>query len=265
MVWCSLALANGWAELELDEERFTDLVAAELEQAAEGCTITGMGPQTLSMECENGAQRVVYLNNLWANWQADPEAREATLANWVHAIVARPAQPSTADPSQLMPVVRGEGFLSAVEPLGTPLYDELTGDYVVFYALDLPDRVQFLSVDDLDELAMSHDEVREHALDNLQTMPVEVIGKGPIYVLSAGGTYEASVLTLTPFWDDLQQHSGTPIVAVAPTRDMVFFTFSERRRVRRRMERTADQLYDQGGYVVSPTLLVWTEDGWQTL
>ena len=67
-----------------------------------------------------------------------------------------------------MPVVRSEGFLSALEPLGTPLYDELTGDYVVFYALDLPDRVQFLSADDLDELAMTHDEVRQHALTNLQ-------------------------------------------------------------------------------------------------
>ena len=54
-------------------------------------------------------------------------------------------------------------------------------------------------------------------------------------------------------------------MAVAPTRDMVFFTFSERRRVRRRMESSAMQLYDQGAYVVSPTLLVLTDDGWRTL
>ena len=99
----------------------------------------------------------------------------------------------------------------------------------------------------------------------LQTLPVEVLGEGPIYLLSAGGTYEASVLAHGSFWDDLQQHSDAPIVAVAPTRDMVLFTYSDRRRVLRRMERAAAQIHEQGGYVVSPTLLVWTEDGWQPL
>ena len=265
MLLMSLAWGSDWAELQLSEDRFTDLIAAELERAATGCAVTGLGAGTLSMDCGGGEQKVVYLDSLWASWEADAEGREANVAAWVSAVVAPAAEPSKADPAQLMPVVRGSGFLEAVAPLGEPLYDPLAADYVVFYALDLPDRVQFLSVDDLDELGMSHDQVRARALENLGLIEVEVVGSGPIYVLSAGGTYEASLLAAAPFWEELQQHSGAPVVAVAPTRDMVFFTFSERRRVRRRMERTAGQLYEQGAYVVSPTMLVLTDDGWQPL
>ena len=216
------------------------------------------------MDCSDGTQRLIYLDDLWAQWQADPSGREGIVSAWVSA-VSKPADTSSAQLDQLMPVVRSQSFLSAVAPLGEPLYDPLAGDYVVFYALDLPDRVQFLSVGDLEELSLSHEKLREEAMANLAALQVEVLGKGPVYALSAGGTYEASLLALDSLWEGLQTHSGAPIVAVAPTRSVVFFTFSERRGVRRKMQKRAQSLYEDGSYVVSPQLIQWTDAGWVAL
>ena len=264
MFLLSLLLSTEWSDLELSQERFSDLVAAELEQAAPDCTVASAGPSTLTMSCTEGAERIIYLDSLWAQWQADPQGRETIVATWVSA-VSQPADTADAQLDQLMPVVRSQTFLGALAPLGEPLYDPLVGDYVIFYAMDLPDRVQFLSQGDLAELSLTHDALREAAQDNLAALEVEVLGKGPVDAFSAGGTYEASLLALDSLWEGLQTNSGAPIVAVAPTRSVVFFTFSERRRVRRRMQKRAQILYDDGSYVVSPQLIQWTEDGWVTL
>ncbi len=262
MLLLSLLLSSEWTGLEISEEEFTELVATELEQASEACSVIAFETRALSMSCADGGETVLYLDSLWASWQEEPQEREAQLASWVAVILAPPGEAAWVQTEQLMPVVRSKAFLEAVSSLEEPLYDPLAGDYLVFYALDLPDRVQFLSMRDLDELGMTHAALRATALENLGRLEIDIVGQGPVYGLVAGGTYEASLLAREGLWRELQESAASPIKVVAPTRDVVFFTFSEKGRVLRRMERHARRIYEVGPYVVSPTLLQWTDEGW---
>ena len=101
----------------------------------------------------------------------------------------------------------------------------LAGDLVAVFMQDTPESMRSLQDADLDAL-IPRDEALAAARTNLvrEVGRIHVRGEGPVFMLIAGGNYEASLVTVPAVWEALEGLlDGPPLVGI-PARDLVFVT-----------------------------------------
>jgi len=82
-------------------------------------------------------------------------------------------------------------------------------------------------------------------------------GSNGRYMVTAGGTYESSMLLLNSFWSNKNFPVKGDIVVALPNRDVLFITGSRDKENLNWMRARAQESYDSGSYQVSPSLFRW--------
>jgi len=153
----------------------------------------------------------------------------------LQGVVAPANETSSAmDLALVVPLVK---VLETGDPTGSevalseddsPIIRPLVVDLVVMYALDLPDRFQFISHRDLRNTGLTAEALHELALRNLPSrLPkLEIHGEPPRCMAIAGGNFEATLLLHDPLWDQLAEVMPGDLMAVAPARDLLFISGS---------------------------------------
>eukprot|EP01031_Cornospumella_fuschlensis_P043297 gene43297-52922_t len=137
---------------------------------------------------------------LFRKRQADAEVRPAA-----------PAQPAPLDLAMIVPVVKAivgdddPATVIELPPDEAPLSRPFVADLIVMYAIDHPDRFEFISNRHLRECGLSIEQLHDLALSNLprRTPPVEMHGQSPRYMITAGGNMEATLLLHDALWDEI--------------------------------------------------------------
>ena len=179
-------------------------------------------------------------------------------------------KPSTLpDKKSIVPLVKDEQYLNIGRNKQTselPFMNEhFAGDLWIIYAVDLPDAMQSLSKENAEKLELGLIELRTLAIENLKRIlpPIERHGDGPLFMLTAGADYVASLILLDEVWYDLQQSIEGDIVAAIPSRDVLLYTSSDSSEGIERMRATIDKVMQSGGYLVSNVMLRRTSAGWR--
>src|SRR4029450_9414253 len=98
------------------------------------------------------------------------------------------------------------------------VYEDFSPDLIVVYAEDSPKNIRYLVPKDLELAKIDRAELRALACENLKRIlpKIERHGTDGLYMLTAGGDYEASLLLLDSIWsggpNDVQ---GAGVVAVS--------------------------------------------------
>jgi uncharacterized protein YtpQ (UPF0354 family) len=102
-------------------------------------------------------------------------------------------------------------------------------DLIVLYAEDSPKNIRYLGPKDLERAHLARKELRNLACENLNRLlpKVERHGTNGLYLLTAGGDYEASLLPLDSIWGDMQEEVHGELVVAVPTRDLLIVTGSK--------------------------------------
>lgn len=111
----------------------------------------------------------------------------------------------------------------------SPVSRVLAGDLIVMYAEDRDDCFAYLTTKRVRELGLDLDDLHDLAVENLphRVPNIQVHGDGHSFMITAGGSFEASLLLHPTLWDGLAEHLvGFPI-AVVPARDLLFVAGSE--------------------------------------
>lgn len=212
----------------------------------------------------------VFLENIWRQTRHAPESREQGVERFLR-VFGRLSSSASELPQLncIVPMIKDEGYFDVSRKLSkedAPFANEhLVGDLWIVYAIDTPDSMLTLQRSHLSDLGLEVSELKELAVTNLTRIlpPIERHGEGPVYMLTAGGDYVASLLLLDDVWAELQHETSGAILAAVPSRDVLLFTDSSSKEGLEQMKATISRVMESGGYLVSNTILKRSDTGWE--
>jgi uncharacterized protein YtpQ (UPF0354 family) len=211
----------------------------------------------------------VYLENIWRNCQHDAESRVPQVERFLRALLtAFEKSDELPHLSSIVPIVKDEEYLNVGRKEGKEIafaHEHLVADLWIVYAIDTADAMKTLSIESLSKLDLQREDLKTMAVENLKHIlpAIEQHGNGPVYMLTAGADYVASLLLFDDLWDRLASTVDGDIVAAAPTRDVVLFTGSKCSSGIVEMRKSIARLTETGSYVVSSSMLRRHTGGWK--
>lgn len=150
-------------------------------------------------------------------------------------------------PSSVYPRIKAADFLRTVEPMldeiearggdreaQTPVAYPFAGDsgLLVTYALDTPTQFITLTNEGVAHLGLTPQELHDRAIDNMLTKVASQLGTQDLVLYKAlvsGGDFEACLLLLPGLWEQLATDFQGELLAVVPSRNVVYFMDSKAR------------------------------------
>jgi uncharacterized protein YtpQ (UPF0354 family) len=211
----------------------------------------------------------ISLGNLWRNLKELPEGRADEAERFLRVISAPSLRSKDLpDLKNIVPTVKDAEYLATARHQDGTLnffHEHLVGDLWIVYAIDSPEHISTLMLSQIAELNLDKSSIRALATNNLRRIlpPVEQHGDGPMYMLTAGADYVASLLLLDDLWHQFQAETEGDIVAAAPSRDVILFTSSASSEGLSALRKTIERIVSRGSYLVSSSMLRWGPDGWR--
>lgn len=254
------------AAAPLDPAAFTRTLAAEVRRAFPDRQVTIPEELELRVVARDGAEQRAFLSSSYATYRQDPGDLAAVVARFL-ASVRGAAELSGGDGAvardRIVPTVKHRDWLAQAARLagakGKALAAEpLTRELVVVYAEDTPENVRYLFADEVARLGLAPAELRALAVRNLVALLPEARvegGEDGLYMVVAGGNYEAALLLADAFLARLPRVDGELVVAI-PSRDLFLFTGSRNEAGVARLRALAARFGAEAAYSLTPTLFV---------
>lgn len=209
---------------------FTEAFATAATAAMPSAKVTVKGDLWLETRDAGGNATTTDLHNAYAVYRAHPTDLDSVVRGYVAVLADSVSLNGTAPPvdrSRIVPVLkprvwaetvqRQRGATPATQLLTEPFTDELT----IVYAEDRPSSIRFLMTrDDVGH----HNGLRALALRNLSRLMTKIEihqASDGVFLVSAGGSYEASLLLVDSLWSSDQIKVDGDIVVAAPAKDAV--------------------------------------------
>ena len=219
----------------------------------------------LSFQKPDGGEMHTYLQNLWIAYSRNPESRAEVIEQYLRGLASTIAPKQEITREQVIPLIKDSEYLAALGDKAVVISEHLAGDLFIVYAVDWPDHTASLSQSEFEKLGLSMSELRQLAVENLKGFltGIECHGDGRSYFMAtAGGNYEASILLLDSFWDQVREDVDGDLVATVPARDVLLFTGSGSAEGLREMRERTMKIVSTGDHVISTTLLRRTNGIW---
>lgn len=255
------------APIPVDESGFTDFVAAQLrQQPLGGDTVTVKGPLTLSIGTLQANLDRVY--KYCRNNGDDCQAEVDRFTRGVAQVIASRNAPPAREAVRL--VVRPEEYVRQYDAAAGRKIQTwpLAGGFVVVPVLDTPRAMRSLTSDDFKRLGLDADQVFQLGLDNLTSALAPLLPQAPVARPGeigrvAGDAYDSSRLVMHDTWAPLAEAQGGVLIVAAPAKDAVFYVGEDTPKAIDALRSLAKQVMKTVPNPLSPTLLRWTQTGWE--
>jgi uncharacterized protein YtpQ (UPF0354 family) len=267
LLWAAGMNSNGRTETSpppLSPQAFTQEFARALTSAMPKSTVLVRGELELLVKDPNGAERTLFLTNMYQDYTRDPARFGDIVKTFVAAMLKPGKAPAKLDPARIVPVIKDRQWLvelnrtlKAQGHAQEHLADDFNNELVIVYAEDDPTRMRYLTSDE--DIGIARAELRKRAVDNLRRIlpKIEMQGDDHVLMVSAGGDYEASLLLIDEIWSGGQLKVNGDIVVAIPARDVLLVTGSHDRSGLKRMREAAAKLVAQGPYGLTDALFVY--------
>ena len=257
-------------EAGLGLEAFAERIAARIRARHPVADVDYVQGDARSLEVRwpDGGQATASLDNLWRAYrQSGGPALEPELTRWIEILAPLPEEARAS--ARLVALVRPATMLvSALAQTGGagrlvafPLVAE---ELFVVLARDCPDRIELLTVAERNELGQTDEELFVTAVRNvLGDLSIQRHGDGPVWMLTAGGNYEASLLLHAGLWRDLASEVQGELLASVPCRDLIYYTGSDEPGGPELLARITERMHRAGSYPISSALLHFTGSSWE--
>lgn len=259
----------GWSDPALAERReFSAEVADALRQTLPGLKVEIVDELELKLTTEAGGDSSAFLQNAYDALKQSPGHRAEIVAKFVAGVVESfSVLNRRTERSRIVPLVKDRKWLDeargGLQHRGKPappefIYDDFDEELVVLYAEDLPNNVRYLVPDDLEHVHVCREELRALACANLQRIlpRIQYHQTSGVYLIGAGGTFEASLLLLDSVWDVAELCGPGELLVGIPTRDMLLATRSQGVEDVEKMKFITGMAYRTGTYRLTPRLFV---------
>lgn len=260
----------------ITEAAFTERVAARLRAMHNEIKIEALRPLEIRYSVGDAdIEHFAYLNNAYQAYRSGHDL-DTVVETYATATV-RTLEVVTPSLENIVPVIKDDGYVKAalarrVADTGLPpdqaLYSTpYTEGLAIVYAVDTPANIQYLSLQDFNALSVSEPELRKAAIANLGRVLPELTlhGADGLYMFTAGGNYESSILLIEAVWSRLAKRMSGKMVVGIPSRDVLLVADSADREAVARLTDKVREIYATGNYTLTPDLYERVDGGWKRL
>jgi uncharacterized protein YtpQ (UPF0354 family) len=215
----------------------------------------------------NGNDYTHFPDNAYREYLTQPDSIDQVIAKFTQTANEVYKEQKVIDIKNIIPVIKSADFIYEVKNLAgvtdsvksSPIFKKYNDELLVVYAEDNEKIIRYLTQNEFNKLHISRDSIAAIALDNLDRIltKAERTGNNGRYMVTAGGTYESSMLLLNSFWSNKNFPVKGDIVVTIPNRDVLLITGSKDKPNLDWMRARAQASYDSGSYQVSPSLFRW--------
>jgi len=221
----------------LPPDGFTSAFVSGLMRTAPGWTLQVRGPLQVTATDENGRKVQADLSKSYRQYCESPQHGAAILAAAARALLETTLiHTSRVDRARVVPVIKPRAWLEQVlraqhnrgAEIPPLVYLAYNAELSVLYAEDNPSSMRFINHDDLHGLSLTQAELHALAVPNLRNVLPDVALRGGegVYMVSAGGNYEPSLILVDSFWESRQIAVEGDYVVALPARGILAVTGS---------------------------------------
>lgn len=135
-------------------------------------------------------------------------------------------------------------------------FERLNTELVVLYVEAMDGKLRFLSEQDIDGLTLERKSLREKSIENLKTIlpQIGLERYDDTYIVSAGGSFESSLILLDSFWDSGNLDVDGDIVVAIPARDWVLVTGSSNAVGIEKVKTVGNKVFKYSSYLISKAI-----------
>lgn len=258
-----MVLAGAVRAEVLSPQAFTEAFAAAVVKAEPSAQVTVIGELRTDTRNAKGEATTSDLRNAYNVYRLNPQDLDGILAKYAGLLIdilhAGDAPP--LDRARIVPVIKTQRWLDGVRqemttPERQPLTEPYNSELIVAYAEDRPSSIRYLNGhDDVGDRAKLHD----LALSNLHRLLAKIDmrpGGDGIFLVEAGGDYEASLLLADSIWSSGQFQVDGDIVVAVPAKNALFVTGSRNRTGLKKLRAIAAEIA-AAPYGLTPALFVY--------
>lgn len=252
----------------LSPAEFTTEFAGRLRTAIPDSQVSVLGELELRIRDKTGAEHTAYLDNCYAEYKRAPADKDATIGKFVSAATESDILAEETPAVSIVPVIKDLAWIDDVrrsmgdsgsKPAGEFVHEPFAGGLEIVYAVDSPKNLRYLTPDDLRKSGVSRAELRAQAVKNLRAIlpDLEVHGGQGVFMLTAGGNFEASLMLFDELWRERKFAVRGDYVVAVPSRDLLLITGSNEDDGIRRVRAMVAKTHAGGSYLVSRDLFVY--------
>lgn len=231
-----LCMGSAYAGELLSKRQFTRQFVETLREQYPEVKVKTIAPLELEVELEDSGKAQVYLDNVWDMYLQDSSDVDELLAQRLRGMqsIFEPDEISTLQ-KDIVPLIKNRVYVKGLKKLrkegkGPKLVSEkLVGDLYIVYAFDSEFSMQLMSSDSLKELPLKRSQLRDIAIRNLRERlpPTSVEGYESLVMLTAGGTFESSLILIDEIWNKDNFPFEGDLVVFVLARDTLLVTGTE--------------------------------------
>ena len=219
----------------------------------------------------NGLPSTAFLHNAYEACKQDPGSFDDILKRFVAASAETTiGYKDEIDRTRIVPVIKDAAWIAetrqamldrGAESVCEQIYEEFCPGLLIVYAEDSPKNIRYLTPKLLASAGVTKEELRVLACANLKRLlpQVERLEGNGVFILSAGGDYEASLLLFDTIWAGMQAEIDGEVVVAVPTRDLILVTGSGNKQGLAKIREVATETWSTGGYKLTPQLFVYRD------
>jgi len=265
----AVGLSSGCSRTDiLTPREFTGEFAAALKKTSPGLTVAIVKNLELKVTSVDGRDSTSFLDNAYDVYTQDPTAKADVIRRFVAAgLETLGSIRDGVDRTRIVPVIKDRPWLEETRQallsrgateVPEHVYEDFSPDLIILYAEDSPKNIRYLRPKDLELAKIERSELRSLACENLKRLlpKIERHGTNGLYMVGAGGDYEASLLLLDSMWSDGQIDVKGDLVVAIPTRDLLLVTGSRDVQGIEKMKQMVKEASTSGSYRLTQKLFV---------
>lgn len=258
----------------MSKSAYTEDFARQLRQADPTFKVEITADLELKITTPAGHPSTAHLDNGYKEYLTAPQEREAIMAKFIHGFIESSralASETPLDRTMITPIIKDRAWITDIlaskETVATSdkpvelVYEPLNPELMIVYAEDSPRNLTYLTPAKLNAAGLKTTELRALAVLNLKRLlpQVEARGGNGIYMLTAGGTYEASLLLFDDMWREGKLKVDGHYVVSVPSRDMLLITGSNNREGIRKVRELAKATAAEASYHLTTDLFIYRD------
>ncbi|HAB16250.1 MAG TPA: DUF1444 family protein [Verrucomicrobiota bacterium] len=270
LVLVAVGLCSGCPQSGVVTPReFTREFAEALRKASPGLKVAVVRDLELKITSADGRDSTSFLDNAYDTYKQDPKAKADVIQRFVAAgLETIGIVGDGVDRTRIVPVIKDRPWLEetrqallsrGAKEVPEHVYEDFSPDLIILYAEDSPKNIRYLGPKDLELAKIERSELRALACENLKRLlpKIERHGTNGLYMITAGGDYEASLLVLDSMWSDGQMDVSGDVVVAVPTRDLLLVTGSQNPQGIEKVRQMVKEASTGGSYRLTQKLFVY--------
>jgi uncharacterized protein YtpQ (UPF0354 family) len=207
-------------------------------------------------------------DNAYREYRAEPDSLQKVLSRHLASAGALNTINAKISVDRIVPIIKPKSYLEGVNEAAAKMgatknvegvYEKYNDQLIIAYAEDTENNIRYLTPKDTASLSINKDSIRSIATRNLGKILTNVQRQGDngIYMLTAGGNYETSLILLNNILSKETLPVNGDFVVAIPNRDLFLVTGSKDQAGVSKLKEIVKKSFEKGSYQVSEYLYKW--------